>query len=244
MERETIMADIQWIKIKTNIFDNAKISILESMPDGDTILVIWFKLLSMAGRCNDSGLVYLVRDLPYDAETLAHVMRRPVNTVRLALAQFQKLQMIDIENDIIAILDWENHQNIDALAKMKEQSRLSSYKHREKQKLLMGRDVTVTKNDGTEKRREEKNREEKDTYFTCQYFSVLKEKHYNYEQAFPDVSIDQEYVKMKIWLDDNPKKRKTDYGRFILGWLNRIKKPDAPATPEEEVAALKEAGVE
>ena len=83
----------------------------------------------------------------------------------------------------------------------------------------------------------------KKTYYINDYFFVSIDKHSDYKNAFPDIDIDIEYNKMEIWLDDNPKKRKTDYGRFILGWLNRIKKPDAPATPEEEAAALKAAGI-
>ena len=27
---------------------------------------------------------------------------------------------------------------------------------------------------------------------------------------------------MKIWLDNNPKKRKTNYNRFIANWLNNV----------------------
>jgi len=85
--------------------------------------------------------------------------------------------------------------------------------------------------------------EAEETYYVNHYFSVSNTKHSDYVNAFPCIDIDIEYNKMKIWLDDNPKKRKTDYGRFILGWLNRVHKQDAPATPEEEAAALKAAGI-
>ena len=62
---------IQWIKITTNIFDDEKIRLIETLPDADAIVVIWFKLLAMAGKCNDSGLIYLSRDIPYNDEMLS-----------------------------------------------------------------------------------------------------------------------------------------------------------------------------
>ena len=39
------MADIKWIKITTDIFDDEKILLIESLPEADSIIVIWFNLL-------------------------------------------------------------------------------------------------------------------------------------------------------------------------------------------------------
>ena len=39
------MAEIKWIKIATNIFDDEKLLLIETMPEADAIIVIWFKLL-------------------------------------------------------------------------------------------------------------------------------------------------------------------------------------------------------
>ena len=37
------MADIKWIKITTDIFDDEKIKIIDTMPARDEILVVWFE---------------------------------------------------------------------------------------------------------------------------------------------------------------------------------------------------------
>ena len=46
------MADIKWIKITTDMFDDEKIKVIEAMPDRDAILIIWIKLLTLAGKVN------------------------------------------------------------------------------------------------------------------------------------------------------------------------------------------------
>ena len=56
------MADIKWIKIVTDMFDNRKIRQIECLPDGDSIIVIWMKLLCLAGQTNDNGMVYFTKD--------------------------------------------------------------------------------------------------------------------------------------------------------------------------------------
>ena len=43
------MADVKWIKITTDIFDDEKILLIESLPDAYAIITCWFKLLCLAG---------------------------------------------------------------------------------------------------------------------------------------------------------------------------------------------------
>lgn len=166
------MAEVKWIKIVTDIFDDEKMLLIESLPDADGIIVVWFKLLCLAGKMNNSGVFVLNGKIAYTDEMLATIFRRPVNTVRLALNTFSEFGMIEIIDDVITIPNWEKHQNIDQMEKMKEQNRIRVAKHREKQKLLAGNgecnvtsnvthDVTVTLCNATDKIREEekKNKE-------------------------------------------------------------------------------------
>ena len=84
------MAEVKWIKIVTDIFDDEKILLIESMPDADSIIVIWFKLLCLAGKNNNSGVFTLNDKIPYTDEMFATIFRRPLNTVRMALKVFEQ----------------------------------------------------------------------------------------------------------------------------------------------------------
>lgn len=162
------MADVKWIKITTNIFDDEKIKLIDTMPDRDTLLVIWFKLLAMAGKTNDNGLVYIIKEMPMTDEMLATIFNRPINTVRMALDVFSKFRMIEI-NKHVNIINWEKHQNIDGLEKIREQNRIRQEKHREKKKqqLLENKNnVTVTLSNGTDKELELDKEEDKDNIIT------------------------------------------------------------------------------
>lgn len=128
------MADVKWIKIVTDIFDNKKIKIMESMPDGDSLIVIWFKILILAGDVNDNGLVYFTKDIPYTDQMLATYFNRPLPSVQLALNTFEKFGMIEIIDDVIHVSNWEKYQNVEGMDKIREQTRLRVAKHREKKK--------------------------------------------------------------------------------------------------------------
>jgi len=150
--------DVRWIKLKTSMFDDEKIKLIESMPDKDSILIIWIKLLVQAGKCNATGYIYLNETLPYTDEMLSTIFNRPLNTVRLALSIFQKFGMIELNEDgAIYINNWEKHQNIEGLEKIREQTRLRVEKHRRLKQIEHTVTEKVTLRNATDKRRKEKN---------------------------------------------------------------------------------------
>lgn len=130
------MAEVKWIKITTDIFDDEKILLIESLPDADSIIVIWFKLLCLAGKMNNSGVFTLNDSLPYTDNMLATIFRRKETTVKMALDTFEKFGMIQRVEGIITIPNWGKHQNLDSIEKKREYQRGYMQQYREKQKSL------------------------------------------------------------------------------------------------------------
>ena len=128
------MSDIKWIKIITDIFDDEKILLIEEMPDSDAIIVIWFKLLCLAGKQNNSGVFVMNDKIPYTEKMLATIFRRKESTVHLALQVFEQFGMIQIVNGAITIPNWGKHQTMDKLEKKSEYMKNYMQNYREKQK--------------------------------------------------------------------------------------------------------------
>ena len=72
------MATVKWIKLNVDMFDDEKIKIIQAMPDGDAILVIWIKLIALAGKTNDGGYIYISENIPYTDEMLSVIMNKPI----------------------------------------------------------------------------------------------------------------------------------------------------------------------
>lgn len=114
------MAGISWIKLSVNIFDDEKIKLIKSMPEGDAIILIWIQLLCLAGKTNDGGAVYIGQHMNYTDEMIATICNQPLNTVRFALQTFEKFEMINLSKDgLISIANWEKHQNIEGMERVK-----------------------------------------------------------------------------------------------------------------------------
>lgn len=130
-------SDVKWIKITTDIFDDEKVLMIESMPSADSIIVIWFKLLVLAGKQNNSGVFILNNRIAYTDEMLASIFRRDIGLVRMALRTFEQFDMIEIVDDVITIPNWGKHQTLDSYEKKKERDRIYQAKRRASQKRLI-----------------------------------------------------------------------------------------------------------
>lgn len=155
------MAGVKWVKLTTDMFDNRKIRHLRRLPDGNNIVLIWVMLLTMAGRCNANGMIFLTENIPYTAKMLADELNFEENTVQLALKALEQLNMIVIDSGYFTIAGWEEYQNIEGMDKIREQNRNRKRIQREKQRQALpegvSRDchVTVTQCHATEEEKEE-----------------------------------------------------------------------------------------
>lgn len=207
------MADVKWIKVTTDIFDDEKILLIESMPERDSLIVIWFKLLCMAGKQNNSGVFMLNDRIAYTDEMLSTIFRRPLNTIRLALQTFEKFGMIEIIDHVITIPNWGKHQNLDQLENKKNYMKNYMKNYREKQVSLTCKTNSKTNGKTNSKtnvsqadkdidKEEDKEKEEdidKDIFVSDETKSSHKKnvrhKHGDYDNV---LLSDEEYEKLKV----------------------------------------------
>jgi uncharacterized phage protein (TIGR02220 family)/predicted phage replisome organizer len=171
------VADVKWIKITTDMFDNRKIKHLRRLPDGNNIVLIWVMLLTMAGRCNSNGMVFLTENIPYTPKMLADELDFEENTVILALQALENLNMIVTDSGFFAIAGWQEYQNIDGMDKIREQNRIRQANFKQRQKLLNSNvidNVTVTEGNATEEDKDKEKEEDKKIYISI--VSYLNEK--------------------------------------------------------------------
>lgn len=129
------MSIIQWIKLKIDLFDDEKILLISTMPNAESILLTWIRLLCLAGKQNNKG-VFMMNDKPYTVPMLAMIMRIPEETLDTALKVFEDYKMITYVNGAITITNWGKHQNLDKLEANKAYMRNYMKEYRKKQKAV------------------------------------------------------------------------------------------------------------
>lgn len=122
---------VKWIKLATDIFNDEKIMYIETMPNGDEILVIWLKILALCGRSNSDGLLMMTDKIAYTDEMLASIFRKDIKVVQLALNVFERLDMVQMYDNAIFVTNWLKHQSLDKLESKREYDRQYQQKKRD-----------------------------------------------------------------------------------------------------------------
>ena len=113
-------SNVEWIKITTDMFDNRKIKHLRKLPEGNSIVLIWVMLLTMAGRCNANGMIYLTENIPYTTKMLADELGFEENLVKLALEALAQFEMIVTDSNYLFVSGWQEYQNIEGMEKIRD----------------------------------------------------------------------------------------------------------------------------
>ena len=130
---------MSWWKCSTNIFDDDKILIIESTQKAkaDLIILIWFRLLTLSAKLNNNG-IFEFNKKPYPFEVLCQMLhksgKKGAEDVKLALTTLVMLGMIENNDGIIVIKNWNNYQSQDKYNEQLEKNRERQKKFREKQK--------------------------------------------------------------------------------------------------------------
>ena len=221
--------EVKWIKITTDIFDDEKILLIECLPEKDSLIVIWFKLLCMAGKQNNSGVFMLNDRIAYTDEMLATIFRRPLNTVRLALSTFEQYGMIEILDGVITIPNWGKHQNLDQLESRKEYMKNYMDEYRKKQKALTsGENVRkvnskvnskVNVNCADKEREEEREEREENN----KKKSVKENTHTLFERLLPDYNIPFSVSeKLKEWITYKTERKEPYKEQGMKSFLRQV----------------------
>lgn len=223
------------------MFDNRKIKHLRRLPDGNSIVLIWVMLLTMAGRCNSGGMIFLTENIPYTPKMLADELDFEESTVQLALEALERLGMIFRDADgILTVTGWEEHQNIEGMDRIREQTRKRVAEHRSRKKQLELPDrygnVTVTVCNATDKEEDIDKDKDKDNN-TCSFCDAQKADFESFWKVYPKKVAKKEAFKafkkiktpVSVLIDAVEKQKKSDqwtrnHGQYIpypTTWLNQ-----------------------
>lgn len=165
------MTGMKWIKIDTGIFNDSKIRIIKSMPEGNTIVVIWLQLLALAGREFPNGVFVINDKVACTDEMLATIFGEKVATVRFALKTFEDLGMVEICDGAVTLPNWNKYQSVEKFESQNEKAKERMRRYRERKRLSEVKPekeasnekcyVTVTSRYAIEEEEEEEKEKEK-----------------------------------------------------------------------------------
>ena len=140
------MSEISWVKITVDMFDNRKIKQIRGLPEGNNIVLVWIMLLTIAGRCNAGGMIFLTENIAYTAESLARELDFEVPFIKMAIDTLSHFGMIRCNDSEFSVVNWEEYQDVDGMERAKMLNRERQKRWRDNQKQLPNVTPNVTSN--------------------------------------------------------------------------------------------------
>lgn len=138
--------DVSWIKIYIDWYDSRKIKYLRNLPKGNEYALLWIMVLSLAGKANNGGKLSITDDLPYTLDNLSNELGFKAQIVKQGFIEFLKLGMVIQEDEFYAIANWEEYQNADKMAEIREYNRQKQRESRARRKNKDVNDMSMTNN--------------------------------------------------------------------------------------------------
>ena len=114
------MRERKVVKLRVDMYEDTKFKIIDMKPERDLIQYIWTRLVTLAGKVNLEGDLYMSKNIPYTIETLAIEFNRDCKQIKLALDVFIELEMIELtEGNVYRVKNFAKHQNIKVKEKIK-----------------------------------------------------------------------------------------------------------------------------
>ena len=106
------MGKKKFVKIATDMYDDTKFKIIDTMAERDTINYVWTRILTLCGKINDpEGKLYVTKNMPYTVEILAVEFNRSFEQIENAINVFIDLNMVSKDsNGALKINNWCKYQ--------------------------------------------------------------------------------------------------------------------------------------
>ncbi|MDR3594050.1 phage replisome organizer N-terminal domain-containing protein [Clostridium sp.] len=116
------MRERRYVKFKVDMYDDTKFKIIDMKPERDFIHYVWTRLVTLAGKVNLDGELYMSKNIPYTIETLGIEFNRGIDQIKLALDVFIEFEMIELTKyGVYRVKNFVKHQNIKVKEKNKSE---------------------------------------------------------------------------------------------------------------------------
>ncbi len=126
------MRERKYVKFRADMYDDTKFKIIDMKPERDLIHYVWTRIVTLAGKVNLEGDLYISKSIPYTIETLAIEFNRSEEQIKLALDVFIELEMLEItDGSVYRVKNFAKHQNIKVKEKIKSEDKENDTKNTE-----------------------------------------------------------------------------------------------------------------
>jgi predicted phage replisome organizer len=103
---------MQHIKSSIYFFEDDKLKAIRSHKDGDTVILMYIMLITVAVKSDAGGHLMLCEGIPYDDKILSSILNLPLSVVKSGLEMLVKFGLLTVTDSAYLLTGYDEYADI------------------------------------------------------------------------------------------------------------------------------------
>ena len=105
---------MRYIKLPVHFFEDDKLKAVRAQKDGNTVILLYTMLITVAVKSNTEGRLMLCEGIPYDDEILSSVLNLPLPIVKSGLELLTKFGLLSVSDNVLSLVNYDEYADVKA----------------------------------------------------------------------------------------------------------------------------------
>jgi hypothetical protein len=132
------------VKLPVHFFEDDRLKAIRSQKDGDSVILFYVMLITVAIKAGFDGKLMLCDDIPYDDKILSGILNLPLPVVKNGLELLTKFGLLAVNDSVLSLIGYDDFADMENIRRRRQNAdRQARFKDKQTGNGVSG-DVTVT----------------------------------------------------------------------------------------------------
>ena len=114
---------MRYAKLPAHFFEDDKLKAIRSQKDGDTVILLYTMLITVAVKSDLGGQLMLCEGIHYDEKILSGILGLPLPTVKSGLELLVKFGLLTVTDSIFSLVNYDEYADVKAVHERRQDRR-------------------------------------------------------------------------------------------------------------------------
>ena len=111
---------MRYIKLPTHFFEDDKLKAIRSQKDGDTVILLYIMLITVAVKSDAEGQLMLCEGIPYDEKILSGILGINAAIVKIGLDLLVRYGLLTVNDSVFSLVNYDEFADVKAVKERKQ----------------------------------------------------------------------------------------------------------------------------
>lgn len=108
------------IKLPIHFFEDDKLKAVRAQKDGDTVILLYTMLITVAVKSNANGKFMLCENIPYDEKILSGILNLKEPIVKDGLELLVRFGLLTVEGGVYSLVGYDEYADVKTVRERKQ----------------------------------------------------------------------------------------------------------------------------